>query len=79
MKRPKTSGRWRSEIRWAIVGRHGLYTGQSLTRRGAIQNHVRYFWPGFPKTPPDDITRKLWATCRKRGDRAVKVAVTWEE
>lgn len=26
--------------RWVIVGRHGLYTGQHLTRRAAILEHV---------------------------------------
>jgi len=54
---------------WAIEGRWGkgvlLYCGTYLTRRDAIRD----FCANLGKT---------WAECRKSGNRAVKVNVSWE-
>lgn len=80
----------RSVTRWVIVGRHGLYTGQWLTRKAAICAHVND--KGVPITDPhpDDnrpfiapVGEKAllagWPYWRKQGDRAVKATITWEE
>lgn len=51
--------------RWAIVGVHGLYTGQWLTRRDAIEAHT-------------EALGVTWAYCRKKGDRAVPIQIRWD-
>jgi hypothetical protein len=61
---------------WAIVGRHGLYAGHWQRRSEAIRSHVSDLvdFPGFaPKTE----IKKQWARCRRKGDRVVKVTITW--
>lgn len=55
----------KKEIRWVIVGNCGLYTGQWLTRKRAIEVHT---WE----------LGKTWAECQKNGDRAVKAEISWE-
>lgn len=76
-----------SAKRWAIVGNCGLYVGQELTRAAAIAKHVhdgRLFgepevsrWAIHGILSPDQ--RAIWRRCRKNGDRAVKVTITWDE
>lgn len=51
-------------IRWVIVGRWNLYEGQWITRRAAMEAHTR-------------ALGKTWEECRKKGDRAVKAAISW--
>ena len=53
-----------SAIRWVIVGCHGLYTGQWLTRKDAISTHC-------------EEKGHEWARCKRHGDRAVKALVRW--
>jgi hypothetical protein len=56
----------KKEIRWVIIGNCGLYTGQWLTRRDAIEQHCREI----------DYS---WEACRKKGDRAVKATIIWRK
>ena len=58
---------------WMIVGKYSLYTGCWFTRREAIDAHVRALY-GDP-----DSYSKAWKKCCARGDRAVRVTITWEE
>lgn len=51
---------------WIIVGDFGLYTGNWLRRREAIEAHCRELG-------------KPWRLCRRDGDRAVKAIVIWED
>lgn len=48
---------------WAITGIYGLYTGWWFTRKEAIDKHTT-------------ALGKTWPTCKKKGDKAVKVKVT---
>ena len=65
----------KSEIRWVIVGKHGLYVGQWLTRKDAIYDHVRALY-GFNYFLHDAIM-KQWKECRAKGDRAIKATVVY--
>jgi len=62
-----------SEKMWAIVSYVGLYYGTWHSRREAIIGHVRDI---YGETDP---YQKAWKRCRNRGDRAVRVTVTWAE
>lgn len=72
-------------VRWAVIGNAGLYIGQWLTKGDAISHHleVRYGLSlhrnaiGRLVFGPEQA--KAWARCKKTGDRAVKVTITWEE
>lgn len=66
------------EIRWVIIGTVGLYTGQWLTRKDAIEAHTRAWYDGYPANPPDSERQRLWKQCRRRGDRAIQAAISWE-
>lgn len=50
---------------WFIVGKCGVYTGGSLLRREAIQQHT------------SELDRP-WDECKRRGDRAVKCILCWD-
>lgn len=66
----------KSTIRWVIVGNCGLYTGQYLTRRDAINDHCRAkYIIGSPFYPTVDVA---WQTCKDNGDRAIKATISWE-
>lgn len=79
----------RTETRWVIVGRHGLYTGQCLTRQTAIMEHVNakgvftghLDYPGMQpvyRTPiGKDALMAGWRYWYRRGDRAVKAKITF--
>jgi hypothetical protein len=56
----------KTETRWVIVYKQGLYTGQWLTRKDAIEEHTR-------------DKGKTWAECRKFGDRAVRAGLVWDD
>jgi hypothetical protein len=80
--------RIRSATRWAILGESGLYTGQWFTRQDAIWAHVEArgmptvldgVVNGFMVCETEADCAKAWAYWRQRGDRAVKVTITWEE
>jgi hypothetical protein len=65
---------------WAIAfspnKRPKLYTGTNLTREDAIDDHC-WRYADFP--PYVGKSRKqIWRKCRKIGDRAVKVTITYE-
>ncbi len=65
--------------RWAITGECGLYTGQYLTRREAIADHVWHLdrpVSRFAGSTLDPGQLKIWRRCQARGDRAVKVSIT---
>lgn len=54
-----------TETMWAICSKDvGLYCGTHLTRKGAIKNHC-------------EDTGKDWKYHKKKGDRAVKVTMTY--
>ena len=90
--------RKRTETRWVIVYDQGpyfqgLYTGQWLTRKAAIQAHCedkggypccanaeQIGHPGAFRGPVGDAEIAVaWRHWRKQGDRAVKATITWEE
>lgn len=50
---------------WAIVGKHGLYTGTWHTRSEAIAGHTREL-------------NQSWKYSRSRGDRAIKITVVYQ-
>jgi len=60
---------------WAIVGPFGLYTGWWMTRKEAIEAHVRdKVIVGSQRNP----VKEIWKRCQKEGDRAVRVALKYE-
>lgn len=61
-----------SEIRWAIVGVHGLYEGQWQRRMDAVQQHCTAYVGCYASNDLKDI----WKERRRFGDRAVKVRIT---
>lgn len=54
----------KKEKRWVIIGIYGLYTGQWILRKDAIKEHCQMKGYG-------------WNLCKKRGDRAVKVTISY--
>jgi hypothetical protein len=71
--------------RWAIRYPGGLYVGQTLTRLDAIAEHVWSYNKElhdrgirWARGGLDPIQKAEWERCRKRGDRAVKVKITYE-
>lgn len=75
------------QIGWAIAGKHGLYIDWRQRRVEMIAKHVhdtcstREEQPSaFPDgTKLDPLQRERWERCQHRGDRAVKVTITWNE
>ncbi len=70
--------RTRAYERWAIVGEHGLYVDQRLTRIDAIVKHVSDLygvngWSGGRALT--DEQEAAWKKCKANGDRAVKVRI----
>jgi len=70
--------------RWVIVSDDcGLYTGQWLTRKDAIAEHVsmvrRKEEPEVDPRPWKLTTAHLeiWRRCKACGDRAVKATITY--
>ncbi len=63
-------------VMWAIVGKHGVYTGTSYTRADMIREHVNALYDIPSDYWPD--TKTAWKGCREKGDRAVKVTVEYE-
>ena len=73
--------------RWVIVGRHGLYVGQTLTRAAAIAEHVHCFRgkEGVPadiseftngrRLDPDQV--KAWKWRKRCGDRVVRAIISF--
>ena len=79
--------RTRTKTRWVIVGMHGLYTGQWLTRKDAIREHCEAKGVptrlngevnGFKVCETDEERAQAWTYWRRQGDRAVKARITWE-
>jgi hypothetical protein len=69
----------RTETRWVIVGNAGLYTGQWLTRRDAIEAHAGHYYAQWPGQPRAEWIADQWKRRRKNGDRCVKATITWTE
>jgi len=65
-----------TETMWAIHGVHGLYIGTWLTRKEAIATHVKELY-GAPNGKADNSIKEAWWRCRNKGDRAVKVEITY--
>ncbi len=70
----------KSEWGWAIMGKFGLYCGWRMTRAAAIAEHVndmksvgQFAINGKLST----AQTKVWMECRQRGDRAVKVVLSY--
>lgn len=64
---------------WAIVGKHGFYTGWWLMRRDAIAHHIASFEDVGPYINRSYLNEKQKAAWHRRvgaGDRAVKVEIT---
>lgn len=49
---------------WAIAGIRGLYTGTWHLRKDAITYHC-------------EALEKSWEYCKKKGDKAVRVIITY--
>lgn len=76
----------KEEIRWGIVGNHGLYVGQYFTRADAIIAHSATRARDVPEYEKlkrswhvTDRHRQIWRKCRRNGDRAVKLRICWDE
>jgi hypothetical protein len=68
-----------TERGWAIVGTSGLYTGWWQTRAEAITGYL-IGYSGGNAAHSEGISgehRKEWERCKRRGDRCVKVKITY--
>lgn len=70
----------KTEFMWAImcsseINKPFLYCGTFLTRQDAIYRHTQT-WNVDPILSKEDV-RATWKRCRARGDRAVKVVITY--
>lgn len=75
--------------RWGIVNNGCLYTGQHITRGQTIAEHVSNIWSqraGFGEISPyvrggslNADQYRAWQLCRKNGDRAVRLEISWWE
>jgi len=75
------------KTRWGIVGKYGLYIGQWQSRKDAIAAHV-YETRHIDEKPTsqfvfggalDELQRRRWDRCKRNGDRAVKLQISWAE
>lgn len=72
---------------WGIVNRsNALYFGWSITRCCAIAQHVHdRSKVGEPQPSQlaydglDELQKRAWERCRRNGDRAVKVTISWSK
>jgi hypothetical protein len=68
---------------WAIAGELGLYTGWWQTRNDAIAAHVRDLRSVIDaRRPRSNLTveqAREWSACKKNGDRAVRVTITFTQ
>lgn len=64
---------------WAIASDTGLYIGWSMTRNEAIAEHINalYGVRGRGWETLTDVQRKFWQQQKRRGDRAVKVTISY--
>ena len=72
----------KSEKRWVIVGRYGLYEGQWIRRIDAVYSHVHDLFEiphSGPNSPLSEQERTLWEKCQRKGDRVVRATITYEE
>lgn len=73
------------QIGWAIAGEHGLYVDWRQTRLAMIAQHVSDRCFVGEERPSefvngcklDPLQNERWKRCRRQGDRAVKVTITW--
>lgn len=70
-------GKTKEYARWAIVGDVGLYVGQYLSRKAAIEDHIRarYGTPASWGRRLSTEQLEAWHKCQAKGDRAVKVRI----
>lgn len=75
----------KKETGWAIVGTHGLYIGWWHRRLDAIVGHV-HDCRGINDPEPsqfvigrklDEVQTAAWERCKARGDRVVKVTISY--
>lgn len=79
----------KTETRWVIVGKYGLYVGQHMTRERAICEHVSAKgvptggkdYPNMNPTFMVPIGKRAlldgWRYWYRKGDRAVKAKITY--
>lgn len=75
----------RKQTGWAVVGRHGLYVDWRRTRNAMIAQHVHDICFRGEEQPSefvhgrklDPLQSERWKRCRRNGDRAVKVTISW--
>lgn len=75
----------KSQLGWAIIGRHGLYTGWWRRRCDAMAAHASEARRiEEPEVSPfvhgrqlDEAQQIAWERCRARGDRLVRINIVW--
>jgi hypothetical protein len=66
------------ETGWSIAGPYGLYVGWWMTRTAAIRAHVsQKLGVGGLSGPLTPRQKEAWQSCRRAGDRAVKVMISY--
>lgn len=64
---------------WAIASDTGLYVGWSMTRKEAIAEHINALFEtrgsGWGALTAEQ--RKFWRQQQRKGDRAVKVTISY--
>jgi hypothetical protein len=80
----------KTEMRWVIVGEVGLYVGQEQTRAAMIAKHVSERLSGMKVDRQerfgtmhagwslDAEHRRAWNWCKRKGDRCIRVAITYQ-
>lgn len=68
----------KSETRWVIVGKDGLYPCHWKTRNLAQWKHAIAVYDLRREHMGKATLRRYWQKCRADGDRAVKATITWD-
>jgi len=71
----------KTERGWAIVGDHGLYIGFHFIRREMIAQHIGDIYGVQRFCLGSKLNRsqvEAWHKCQRKGDRAVKVKISYE-
>lgn len=70
----------KTETGWAIASSHGLYTGWHPIRREMIAKHLSCLYDTNSFTLSGKLSQtqaELWRKCQRKGDRAVKVRISY--
>ena len=69
----------KTESGWAIASHFGLYIGWHMTRIAAIRDHIADKYDiGHRYGRLTEAQKRAWQRCRKEGDRAVRVTLTYK-